>query len=390
MSSYYLAIVFITIMSMIVSVIHFFENQTLSRRIRQQLIFVAVLISIGVTCEYIGICLNASTLTNTREIHSFVKALEFTLTPIIPASYINIIGYKNIRKVTKILMSSVLIVKAFLEFINIIIPFIFFIDENNIYHHGNLYFIYIIIYCIEIGIFIFEMFKYTKKFQIRNIATLISIVAFLSIGLAIRLVYLSVNSDWIIVTITYLLFIIYYSDLSLKVDPLTGLLNRKSYEIRLRKLNYTTAIIMLDVNNFKQVNDKMGHAGGDDMLKLISDIILKTYIKYGYCYRIGGDEFCIILKPRVLDNIPNKMAYSKFVDSLNNEFDTSLLEQSKEYSILEYGVSKGHSVFYGEQSQSFYYDISSSVQKAIKLADEQLYDNKKTSNQRRAVLLFFD
>lgn len=384
MSNYYLALVFITITSMVVSIIHFRENHTLSRNVRQQLVFIAFFIILGVICECIGICLNSSTLPNTKAIHQVIKAIEFTVTPLIPAFYTRIIESKNIKKSIRILIKGPLILNAFLEFSNIFLSYIFYIDKNNVYQHGTFYIVYILIYCMEICIFIFALLKHTKRYQIRNIATLISILTFLLIGLSIRMIDSSVNSDWIVVAITYLLFVIYYSDLSLKVDPLTGLLNRKSYEDRIRKLDYTTAFIIMDVNNFKQINDQMGHTVGDLFLKLIADTIVENYRKYGYCYRIGGDEFCVILKSGVLEKISPKgtiAVYSELLDNLNKNFDDLILAHSEEHPSLRYGVSKGYSFYFANNNQNFFYENSPeyflNIKKAIDAADKMLYFDKK-------------
>ena len=53
---------------------------------------------------------------------------------------------------------------------------------------------------------------------------------------------------------------------------------------------------MFDVDNFKQINDRYGHVQGDVCLAEIAECIKKVYANYGYCYRIGGDEFCVLLK----------------------------------------------------------------------------------------------
>lgn len=277
------------------------------------------------------------------------------------------------------------------ELISIFIPFVFFIDENNVYKHGTYYLIYMISYFTGIIIFIIALLKYTKKYQSRNIGTLVSMISFLLMGFAIRLVDSHIYRDWLIVAITYLLFIIYYSDVSLKVDALTHLFNRKSYEYRLKKLDYATAIILFDVNEFKQVNDKYGHQCGDNVLRIIAKTILKTYRKYGYCFRIGGDEFCVILKPRIIEELANKnmtMNSSEMLDELNKIFDKAIIEQCETYPMLENGVSKGYTLFNGlydieaQNNKKNHYTLSS-VKETIKLADERMYEekrNKKNSN----------
>ena len=54
-------------------------------------------------------------------------------------------------------------------------------------------------------------------------------------------------------------------------------------------------IVYLDVNNLKIVNDKQGHEYGDELIKIAAKIIEDSFGKYGKAYRIGGDEFCVLL-----------------------------------------------------------------------------------------------
>lgn len=75
------------------------------------------------------------------------------------------------------------------------------------------------------------------------------------------------------------------------------LLNQNSFLNRSEEMNYTNGmLIVFDVDDFKHVNDVFGHVKGDLCLSIISDCIKKAYAKYGYCYRVGGDEFCVLLK----------------------------------------------------------------------------------------------
>ena len=55
-------------------------------------------------------------------------------------------------------------------------------------------------------------------------------------------------------------------------------------------------LVVFDVDHFKHINDRYGHLQGDVCLAEIADCIKKAYASCGYCYRIGGDEFCVLLK----------------------------------------------------------------------------------------------
>ncbi|AIF42140.1 pleD [Virgibacillus sp. SK37] len=84
-------------------------------------------------------------------------------------------------------------------------------------------------------------------------------------------------------------------------DSLTGLFNRryvldniqKSFSKAKRKRN-KLAIILLDVNDFKQINDNLGHETGDQVLKCISDLLIDSFASEDIVARWGGDEFLIV------------------------------------------------------------------------------------------------
>jgi diguanylate cyclase (GGDEF)-like protein len=78
------------------------------------------------------------------------------------------------------------------------------------------------------------------------------------------------------------------------VDELTGLGNRRALFQKLDEVIHTHsgALLYIDVNNFKQVNDRYGHDQGDLVLRACASLISSCQ---GYGYRLGGDEFVILL-----------------------------------------------------------------------------------------------
>lgn len=83
-------------------------------------------------------------------------------------------------------------------------------------------------------------------------------------------------------------------------DPLTDLLNRGSYDKMLdlyekRAAEHPFALIMIDVDTFKQVNDTYGHQMGDEILKHVAHLITIAWRTIDHVCRIGGDEFAIIM-----------------------------------------------------------------------------------------------
>lgn len=88
-----------------------------------------------------------------------------------------------------------------------------------------------------------------------------------------------------------------YEELAI-TDTLTGLYNRNAYQIDSKKIVDLTGFMILtfDLNDLKDCNDTKGHAQGDKYIVMAAGMIEQLLAPYGRCYRIGGDEFCAIVR----------------------------------------------------------------------------------------------
>ncbi|WP_230530842.1 sensor domain-containing diguanylate cyclase [Microvirga roseola] len=113
-----------------------------------------------------------------------------------------------------------------------------------------------------------------------------------------------------------------------KHDVLTKLYNRSFFADELNRLErkgpFPVTIIMIDLNGLKAVNDQLGHAAGDDLLRRAGEVLSKAVDKPSYAARIGGDEFALLLPATderdgktVLESIENLL-------EVNNQFYSSL------------------------------------------------------------------
>ncbi len=84
---------------------------------------------------------------------------------------------------------------------------------------------------------------------------------------------------------------------SASTDLLTGLLNRRMLDRALGRLSADDTVIMLDLDHFKQVNDTLGHAAGDEVLRAFGRVLRGTVRGRDTVGRFGGEEFLIILAP---------------------------------------------------------------------------------------------
>ncbi len=151
------------------------------------------------------------------------------------------------------------------------------------------------------------------------------------------------------------------NDLSIK-DELTGLYNRRYfYEniqkeiLKAKRIGYSISLIMIDFNNFKKVNDTLGHEEGDRLLKEFANICKEVLREdFDFVTRFGGDEFVVIL----LDCIENDGL--QVVRRLDMYF-----KQTTDIASLAYGIV-----------EIKHDDENIKIQDYLKIADKKMYTNK--------------
>lgn len=146
------------------------------------------------------------------------------------------------------------------------------------------------------------------------------------------------------------------------MDSLTGLQNRTSFEDKLDyyrdPLTAKKPIVMIvDLNELKSINDSMGHSAGDRAIIMVAHLLDKYFGRHSVCYRIGGDEFCVISE---------YFSEEKF-EALTREFRMELKESS---------VVKPLSV---SAACGWVRVDDKGIDRAIIRADEFMYEDKKTS-----------
>ncbi len=97
-------------------------------------------------------------------------------------------------------------------------------------------------------------------------------------------------------------------------DPLTQLLNRRGFEPKLdalmqhKEAPLSLALLVIDLDNFKPINDHFGHEAGDFVLKAVSKHLIDSVRKDDWVARLGGDEFAIIINSTELPQLANRIS----------------------------------------------------------------------------------
>ena len=142
-------------------------------------------------------------------------------------------------------------------------------------------------------------------------------------------------------------------------DELTRCLNRHAYENDMKKLNLSEewVYISVDLNGLKRANDSYGHMAGDELICAAADCMRDSFHEYGKVYRIGGDEFAVIITEN-----PNQ------VEELIHSFDSNVANWHGKF-VDSMTVSYGW-VFSTERNWGSAYEIS-------KAADARMYQSKE-------------
>ncbi len=156
-------------------------------------------------------------------------------------------------------------------------------------------------------------------------------------------------------------------------DFLTGLYNRMCCERDLakqideaKKDHLQGALLYLDLDDFKHINDGLGHQYGDVLLKSISHALRRVEGIENTCYRMGGDEFVIVVPP---DAYPR---FESIIEDIHDIFNKPwYLKETEYYCTMSMGIVT-------------FPDAGDSVPELIKKADIAMYEAKKTGKNRMA------
>ena len=149
-------------------------------------------------------------------------------------------------------------------------------------------------------------------------------------------------------------------------DALTGLLNRRAlFDTRMGIASAGTAVVMMDLDYFKTINDRFGHDSGDRMLMAFADVIHSNIRSNDLAARIGGEEFCIIMP----DSSPKTSA--AVADRIRRQIEATIVQT--ENGPVQATVSAGIAIRSAEPE---------TLQSLLSRADTALYEAKASGRNR--------
>lgn len=286
--------------------------------------------------------------------------IGFSLCPVIPVFLLFFNKNMKKRNFYKSFLALPLYFNTFMCVLSYKTGWIFFVDVHNQYTRGKLFLLPTIISMFYFGLVLIAVIKNSAEYENDETKVLIIVFFIPIIGTIVQVLFKNVLLIWISTSISLLLYYIFLRELQFKYDIQTGIRNRSAFEKEMEKYlrnHNNAAIVILDLNNLKIINDKHGHKAGDEIIKSAAKIVEESFMGIGKTFRIGGDEFCVICGE----------IQKKLVDDALSDLD-HLLIIANEKRLIKIVLAYGYAFYTKNESESIY---SAFIQ-----ADKAMYTHK--------------
>jgi len=265
---------------------------------------------------------------------------------------------------------------AFISIINLAVLIISQFTGLNTYNHGQAFLLPIIIMVSLLLIaFVLIIINY-KDIEKRYFQSLLNFTIIPLICLAIQIKIPGISIVLSGVTLSTLVVLLNIQNRDIYMDYLTGVSNRKKLDIYLKeKISLSTekstfSAIMLDLNDFKHINDTYGHCMGDEALKIAANLLNSCIRSKDLIARFGGDEFFMVIDTSDISYLEGIVSRIKSTFEGFNESNRNL---------FNLGFGYGYTV----------YDYSShmTVEEFERYVDKLMYKNKQEDKELNDICL---
>nr|WP_158408479.1 GGDEF domain-containing protein [Desulfosporosinus fructosivorans] len=298
--------------------------------------------------------------------------LLYILVPVAPSLWVIYAHFhifrdeKRIKKVTRVLMVFIA-VNAVIAVMSLSTGWFFSVDAQNIYHRGEYFWVHVG-YCYLLLVYSFFYVLINRRLiEKRYYYSLLLYFIPQTIGSSIQMLFYGVTYNWTGMMLSLLIIYFNIQHRGLNTDYLTGVYNRRQMDgyingkIRNSSDGKSFSAILIDLNDFKSINDKFGHETGDEALKDAVSILRKSLRLNDFIARFGGDEFVVIM------DINNREMLEQAVKRITNNIEEFNKSSLKPYKI---SFSMGFDI-YDYNSQLKLDDFFNHI-------DILMYNNKKS------------
>lgn len=319
---------------------------------------------LGAVAETISFLVDGKSFIGCRQLNYISNSLCFIGTVsmgLLWCLYVNLRIYRNFKKISE--KMAVMMIPWMIEVVmvlgNLIKPGIMFkVSADNVYQRTGGALAGYITLVIYLAYSLYMVYHSRKQGVNLSYFPVFYFVCICFAGVLIQLVFYGVTSSWLITAVTLIFTQMQSYAENIYMDELSGLYNRRYLKAVLAKRKNTDANslygIMMDVNDFKYINDSFGHSMGDKAISTMGNILFKSIPDVGIAIRYVGDEFIVLLtdadKACVLATINEiNKNISRFNDSKAEPFELSV---SMGYA--EFGKDDNAEVFLRNMDDKMY------------------------------------
>jgi diguanylate cyclase (GGDEF)-like protein len=298
----------------------------------------------------------------------FINSVILSFSWVIYADYKLFSDVKRIKRIYPWLaIPAVLTIIGCL--LNTVTPVFFSIDQYNVYHRTSLFIIpYGVTYFyFAYGVILINVNR--KKVHKRMFLPATLFMVPVAIGSVLQIFFYGYSFIWLGVSIGMMSLFINVQNEASYVDVLSGLYNRQYLNnllLMYSERKDTDAVpvgIMLDIDNFKSINDQFGHAVGDEAIFTAGKILHAAVHDKGKAFRYGGDEFIILML--VKNSLNTLKEIMDMIDLIKTESTLFNESNKKPYKI---NFSFGYSTFHSKHD---------SIDDFLNRIDASMYEDKK-------------
>ena len=323
---------------------------------------------LGAVAETIGFLVDGKSFIGCRQLNYISNSLCFIGTVsmgLLWCLYVNLRIYRNFKKISE--KMAVLMIPWMIEVImvlgNLIKPGIMFkVSADNVYQRTGGALAGYITLVIYLAYSLYMVYHSRKQGVNLSYFPVFYFVCICLAGVLIQLVFYGVTSSWLLTAVTLIFTQMQSYAENIYMDELSGLYNRRYLKAALAKRKNTDANslygIMMDVNDFKYINDSFGHSMGDKVISTIGNILFKSIPDAGIAIRYAGDEFIVLLTD----------ANKAFVMATINEINKNISRfNDSKAEPFELSVSMGYAEFGKDDN----------AEEFLRNMDDKMYEEKR-------------
>ena len=206
------------------------------------------------------------------------------------------------------------VVEMVLLIVNLFEPIVFEIDENNVYHRGDYYILFVVLGFV----LVFYGYTYYMIAKLRNPSLryfpVMEFLAPVVVGNIVQMQIYGISLLPVSFAVAFAAITIALQNECIYIDKLTGVYNRYELDKILKRRHYRRneklIAMMLDLNDFKSINDTYSHEEGDQALVAFAKSLVEAIGSEGLVIRFAGDEFIILIpvfKPVTIDDYKDRI-----------------------------------------------------------------------------------